>query len=278
MMLKILVMFLVVALQCGAAAPQKVISYNIRYDSSGDKGDRDWSVRRSKVIKFVQDEKPSILGLQEVLESQLKFIEKNLPGYGRVGVGRYDGKTKGEYSPVFYDKSVWKVDEKQHGTFWLSDTPKVAGSRSWGNGITRICTWVRLIDNDGKGIYVYNTHWDHRSQNSREKSAVLILKTIKNRQHKSEPYILMGDFNATTENVAMKNLLKEGLLVDHCEEQMKTFNFWKADLVKGLRIDHIFVAPSLNKVEVRVAAAGDPPASDHHPVVMTIDFIMREKP
>jgi hypothetical protein len=92
---------------------------------------------------------------------------KALPGYAHVGVGRDDGKTAGEYSPIFYNRKTWKLDPKEHGTYWFSDTPGVVASRSWGNSHNRICTWARLIRTaaPGKGtaIYVYNTHWDPRS-------------------------------------------------------------------------------------------------------------------
>jgi endonuclease/exonuclease/phosphatase family metal-dependent hydrolase len=148
----------------------------------------------------------------------------------------------------------------------------VPNSKSWGNRYTRICTWVRLVDKAGKGIFIYNTHWDHESQASREKSALLILKMIKQRKNKAEPYILMGDFNATTENAAVKTLLSDGLLIDHGKQQMKTSNLWKAEIRDGLRIDHIFVSPELKKAEVKVVATGDPPASDHHPVVMRVNL------
>ncbi|MGB1260282.1 MAG: endonuclease, partial [Akkermansiaceae bacterium] len=120
------------------------LSYNIRYDAGGDRGERDWKQRRGKVTDFILSQKPSVIGLQEVLYKQLLDVEKKLTEYGRVGVGRDDAKKRGEFSPIFYRKSDWKLDS--NGTFWLSDTPKKPGSKSWGNGIPRICTWARLLD------------------------------------------------------------------------------------------------------------------------------------
>ena len=148
-----------------------VITYNIRYDARGDKGPRDWSARKDKVAAYLLARKASIIGLQEVLRNQLQDLDKALPNHAHTGVGRDDGKTRGEYSPIFYDRRVWKLDPKEHGTFWMSDTPDVVASRSWGNTHNRICSWTRLIGIDGpqKGIavYIYNTHWDHVSQPSR---------------------------------------------------------------------------------------------------------------
>lgn len=223
------------------------------------------------VVKFLNEGGFSIIGLQEVKHNQLEDVQKGLPSFKRIGVGRDDGKKSGEYSPLFYDPAIWTADENEQGTFWLSDTPKVPGSKTWGNGVTRICSWARLTGKNGKSIYVYNTHWDHQSQPSREKAALLVLERIKARTSGDDPVILMGDFNATTENPAIKTLLNSALLVDHGgEEQMVTFNFWKAELKEGLRIDHIFTSPSFKNGRFEVLADGDPVNSDHHPVVLVI--------
>lgn len=249
--------------------PIKIVTYNIRYDASGDRGVRDWKNRKKTVAQYLLKQNPSVIGMQEVLYSQLLDISKALPNYSYIGVGRSDGKTRGEYSPIFYKRSTWKLDPNEHGTFWLSDTPKIPNSRSWGNGIPRICTWARLIGKDDTAIYIYNTHWDHQSQASREKAAELILKTIQTRQYKNDPFILIGDFNASTENPAIKKLLASGLLTDQGKQQMLTFNQWKSELRPGLRIDHIFTSTSIKHVTVTVQASGNPPGSDHHPILAT---------
>ena len=101
---------------------------------------------------------------------------------------------------------------------------------------------------------------------------MLILERIAARKHSEEPVILMGDFNATTTNPAIETLLGSGALVDHGgEKQKQTFNHWKAGLDDGLRIDHVFTSPSINKGKIEVPAAGDPVDSDHNPVILTID-------
>lgn len=249
------------------------ITYNIRYDAGSDKEERDWDKRKDKVTGYLMEKDASIIGLQEVLHRQLKDVARALPGYMYVGVGRSDGKIRGEYSPLFYNVKVWKLDPQEHGTFWLSDTPEAPGSTSWGNSITRICSWARLVHiKSGQAIYVFNTHWDHRSQNSREKAADLILKKIRNRTHSVEPFIVMGDFNATTGNKAIKILLTSGILTNPGKHQFRTFNHWKAPLVKGPHIDHILVSKHWKNSSVVVESNSDSKgnaASDHHPVVLT---------
>ncbi|MFK7911613.1 MAG: endonuclease/exonuclease/phosphatase family protein, partial [Akkermansiaceae bacterium] len=99
----------------------------------------------------------------------------------------------------------------------------------------------------------------------------LILQKIRNRSQKNEPFILMGDFNATTDNQAVKTLLTSGIMTDAGEKQFKTSSKWEASLVQGLRIDHIFTSHHWKKLSVIVESNGDPEgnaASDHHPVVL----------
>ncbi|MDP6860565.1 MAG: endonuclease/exonuclease/phosphatase family protein [Verrucomicrobiales bacterium] len=257
--------------------PVTLISYNIRQDTESDKDQKDWAQRKGMVSGYLLKKKAEVIGLQEVRHKQLLDLDKALPGHAFLGVGREDGKTRGEYSPIFYDRNAWNLDPEEHGTFWLSDTPGVANSRSWGNHHTRICTWARLIAADDPekktAIYIYNTHWDHQSQLARVNSALLMLKRIKARAHKEDPYILMGDLNATVKNPAVKSLLGQGLLKDHGKNQYRSSSKWKAGLVPGLRIDHIFTSPSIEADTLRVESNGnadDWSGSDHHPVVLRI--------
>jgi endonuclease/exonuclease/phosphatase family metal-dependent hydrolase len=83
----------------------------------------------------------------------------------------------------------------------------------------------------------------------------------------------MGDLNATTENPAVKALLASGLLIDHCKNRVRSSSHWKAPLVPGLRIDHIFTSPSIKKAVVQVESNGNSAhqsASDHHPLRLRI--------
>ncbi|MCH1499720.1 MAG: endonuclease/exonuclease/phosphatase family protein [Akkermansiaceae bacterium] len=250
----------------------KVVTYNVRQDTNGDRGERDWKRRSPRVVEFLKKGSFSIIGLQEAKHNQVEDVKRGLPKFVQIGVGRDDGKKRGEYSPIFFDPEIWKADLAEQGTFWLSDTPKKPGSMTWGNRVTRICSWVRLIGKEGESLYAYNTHWDHQSQPSREKAAELILKRVSERKHSGDPVILMGDFNATTTNPAIKTLIKSGALVDHGgEKQKQTFNFWKPGLNEGLRIDHIFTSPLIKKAKIEVPAASDPVDSDHNPVILTFD-------
>lgn len=271
-------LFLSLLLSVCAPAEVNVVTYNIRQDTRSDRGVRDWSKRAPGVLKFLKEGGFSVIGLQEAHHHQVEFIEKGLPGFQRIGVGRSDGKKRGEYSPILFDRKKWKADPEDQGTFWLSPAPETPGSTGWGNNVTRICTWVRLLDEKGKGLYVFNTHWDHQSQPSREKAAVLILERINNRKKSADPVILMGDFNATTTNPAIKALLEPGVLMHPTKREEKvTYNFWKQELKDGLAIDHIFTTAPINNGSLRVLQDGDPVNSDHHPVVLTLEAAPKDQ-
>ena len=142
-------------------------------------------------------------------------------------------------------------------------------SRSWGNRYTRICTWARLIDREGRGVYVFNTHWDHESQPARERSATLMLERIRGRKHQRDPFILMGDLNATPDNPAIRTLLGSALFSDPGKLEIASSSHWSPELRPGSPIDYIFTSKSLRapafEVESNPGVDGHA-ASDHHPV------------
>jgi len=184
----------------------RIMSFNIRYGTADD-GENSWPNRRDLLIGALRDEAPDLVGTQEALRFQLDFIKESLPEYGEIGVGRVDGRESGEYSAILYNKE--KVEPLDSGTFWFSDTPGIPGSTSWGNTITRICTWARFSDIEGgRTFYLFNLHLDHRSQESREKSVELLADRILSRSH-PDPVIVTGDFNAGEDNPAIRYLKGE---------------------------------------------------------------------
>lgn len=274
---------------CGAAEPAKacelnVMTFNIRYGTAGD-GENRWANRKDLVCDVLRRHDPDIVGLQEALRFQIDYIRAALPEYGEIGVGRDDGKTRGEYSAIVYRTDRLEVTDS--GTFWLSDTPEVVASTSWGNSITRICTWGRFVQKgSGKAFYLFNTHLDHQSQSSREKSVVLIDRRIARRTHR-DPVILTGDFNAGESNPAIRFVRGEPggsekalvPLVDtfralHPEAtDVGTFNRFKGDR-SGQKIDYVFALPGTEILEAEIIF--DMPdgrcPSDHFPVMARLDL------
>jgi endonuclease/exonuclease/phosphatase family metal-dependent hydrolase len=260
--------------------PLTVMSYNIRYGTAND-GENHWTKRREFLIETVKTHAADLVGLQEALDFQIDEIVAGNPAYGVIGVGRDDGARKGEYAAILFRRDRFHVADS--GTFWFSDTPSVVASKSWGNNITRICTWARLIDRDGRGLYLFNVHLDHQSQPSRERSAELLRQRIDARAFPAEPAIVTGDFNAGEKNAAVTTMLSGGAFVDTfrvkspTETVVGTFTGFDASKADGEKIDYVFApagAEVLRAEIVRIARAGRTP-SDHFPVMAEIRLPVR---
>jgi endonuclease/exonuclease/phosphatase family metal-dependent hydrolase len=185
----------------------KLITWNIQYGRDKGSDPNGWPQRKKALAAALAAEKPEVLCVQEALAGQLEFLDGQLPGYARVGVGREDGKQKGEHAAIYYDEKRFK--SSTGGTFWLSDTPGKP-SRSWGNQYTRICTWVRLEDMDSKRSFrVYNAHFALNAA-ARQKSAALIARRIAEEKG-ALPTILVGDFNCGPGSAPWKTFRKAGL-------------------------------------------------------------------
>jgi endonuclease/exonuclease/phosphatase family metal-dependent hydrolase len=276
----------------GDPAAVGVMTFNIRYGTADD-GPNHWRHRREAVIGLIDGRGEDFVGLQEALRFQIDEIVKGVPRYAFVGVGRDDGVDAGEFCAILYNTNAWKADDEHSGTFWLSDTPEVVASTSWGNDITRICTFARferIGEGEPKAVWVFNTHWDHRSQPSRERSAVLIAQRIAERDNPNEPVVLMGDFNAGETNAAILHLggvaridgietpapLVDSFRVAHPEATgVGTFCGFDPANTNGEKIDAVFVqweAKVLEAAIIRDAVPGDETRapSDHFPVTARV--------
>ena len=254
------------------AQPLKVMTYNIRLDHTVD-GVNQWPKRSEKVYALIRKYNPDILGVQEALHHQLQDILKNLPEYTSVGVGRDDGKTKGEYSAILFKKDRFAV--QQQNTFWLSETPDVAGSKSWDAAITRIATWAALRDlHDKKEFIIVNTHFDHIGAIAREKSAALIKEKIA-AEHQQFPVIITGDFNSEPTEAAYITMLNgEALKLFNSRpatESQGTFCTFAVNSTPCKVIDYIFYTAELtpNNFQVITDHNGTYYPSDHLPVMCT---------
>lgn len=261
-----------------------LMSFNIRYANPND-GANIWANRKAQLFALVRAKDPDIIGFQEVLIAQHEEMKTNLTAYATVGVGRDDGKTRGEMSPVYFRAARFRADTS--GTFWFSDTPEIPGSKSWGNSITRICTWARLVDKvTGRGWYFFNVHLDHESQPSREKSVLLLLERIGAVRNPSEPVFVAGDFNVGENDPVIRFIKGRQSLggktnpmpmvdsfrsIDSTSTAVATWHDFTGDAA-GDKIDFVFLQPRIRTVAaaiVRDNLAGKYP-SDHFPVTASV--------
>jgi endonuclease/exonuclease/phosphatase family metal-dependent hydrolase len=263
-----------------------VMTFNIRYGTAKD-GENEWSARREMLFEVIRSANPDLLGLQEALDFQIDEILAAVPSYAVVGVGRDDGAEMGEYSAILFRRDRFHVAEA--GTFWFSDTPSVIASKSWGNQITRICTWARLIDRDGRGFYHFNLHLDHQSQPSRERSTVLLRGRIDTRAV-PDPVIVTGDFNVGEANPALATLTVPGgngapafldtfrVLHPH-EKDAGTFSNFKFGYHGADKIDYILVEPGteVTAAEIVRFSRNSRYPSDHFPVTARVRLVDRQR-
>src|SRR5690606_14028040 len=192
-----------------------VASYNIRYANPDDakRGDG-WERRVPVIASQVHFFDFDLMGVQEALARQLEDLDKLLIEYDRIGVGREDGKTGGEYSAIFYKKDRFRLLD--HDTFWLSETPEKP-SKGWDAALNRICTWGKFRDKESKKEFFYfNLHMDHRGQEAREKSTLLVLEKIREIAGKA-PVFLSGDFNFGQSHPNYALIVNSGFLKDSYE-------------------------------------------------------------
>ncbi len=256
----------------------RVATYNLRFAS--DFGPNSWPERRPLMQQVVSAMAPDVMGTQEGLHQQLLDMAADLPDYDWIGVGR-DGGTRGEFMAIFYRKARLQPLATNH--FWLSDTPEIPASASWGNKAKRMVTWVQFRDRQsGVEFLLFNTHFDHQSENARLKSAELIHQRIAAITN-PPPVILVGDFNTQPGQTPYIALTKAGFLNDtwltaakRGPENMGTFNNFESLPANGRRIDWILTRGAIQADEVEIITArprGQWP-SDHLPVLARVRFLV----
>jgi endonuclease/exonuclease/phosphatase family metal-dependent hydrolase len=230
-----------------SAQELNVMTFNIRFNTSSDDLDA-WPHRKDKVASQILFHEVQLLGVQEALHDQMMDLKERLPKFNYVGVGRDDGKEKGEYSAIFYDTTRLQLLNSQ--TFWLSETPAIPGSKSWDAAITRIVTWAKFKDKKTKKIFfAFNTHFDHMGKVARRESAKIILAKVKEIAS-SSPAVITGDFNSEPGDEPVQIIMDKNNplhLVDSKEISQAphygptgTFNGFKSKERNDQPIDYIF--------------------------------------
>lgn len=274
-MKKLLLSCIALAIALAASAQTvRVATFNIRYDNPGD-GLNQWKNRKIALAQLILDEKPDIIGMQEALIGQLRWLDSTLVPYRRAGVGRDDGAEAGEFSPVWFNTE--KFDLLADGTFWLSPTP-AKPSKGWDAALNRICTWVKLKEKvTGRELMAFNTHFDHMGVDARLQSAHLLADTLEALAHNGELTILTGDFNAEPDSEPISLLsarlrdTRAAAAVDGLLPRTPTFNGWDATLHHEC-IDFIFCNNQGKPLSWKVFNQPGIYLSDHYMVMATIGW------
>jgi endonuclease/exonuclease/phosphatase family metal-dependent hydrolase len=255
------------------AQPLRVMSFNIRLPVESD-GPNQWQHRKALIADMVRAQDADLIGTQELHKVQADDLVKRLPQYTWFGRDRRGGHDD-EHMGVFYRSDRLRMIES--GDFWLSDTPEVPGSITWGHPLPRMVTWAlfeRLSDR--RRFHLLNTHFPYRDEDedARERGARLIASRV-SKLPADIPVILMGDFNTTPDSRAHAALTADLRDIWDAAPQRSgpAATFHEFTGKPDQRIDWILYR-GLQPLSVRTVAEHDGGRypSDHFPVVAEFAF------
>lgn len=257
------------------------MTFNIRYGKAQD-GPNAWRYRRNLVVERIRHFSPDILGLQECRnDHQAQYLKSSLPEYDLYGVERGGhGEPAIEMAPVLVRRDQFNLQD--WGYFWLSETPEIPGSMSWGSVLPRTITWVRLENQAVPATILtfVNAHFDHFSKSAIRNSARL-LNDFLTSLGDSMPVILTGDFNCPKDTPAYRILrsekgsqLQDALRTKGTEINEGTFHEF-GQLREPQSIDWLLVSGHFNILESGIDRfhKGGLFPSDHYPVYAVVDRI-----
>lgn len=256
------------------------MSFNIRFITPQDVGDRAWTARRGPALNMINQVKPDVIGIQEQSKEWVDYLVENMPDY-EFYIPDYVEKInlKRGFSMVI----MWKADKYvllDAGRFFLTETPDKP-SKGWESNHYRTTSWVYLKDKTtGRKFYCFNTHLDHKSRLAKENGVLLNVEMMKSIAGKKAPVFICGDMNIYREN-------KGGVLLDPFYEYMQsadetaltsyrvpTFNGYNPDMSVRRRIDYIFYrnAQALEYKVIDSPDYGVEYISDHYPIITRFKF------
>lgn len=249
-----------------------VMTFNLRYASNSTPNS--WTQRRPAMRTLLTTERPDLIGTQKGLLAQLRDIEGDLgSGYDYIGAGR-EGGIRGEFMAVFYDTT--RLEAQTYGHYWLSDTPAVPGSNTWGGGSIRMVTWVRFLHRaTGRQFYAVNTHLDNVSEYARQRAAQLIRSRLA-ALTPVLPIVLTGDFNSPAGSSSYVHTLlagQSGLADTWTTAGVRgpaygTYHNYQALVANGPRIDWVLASEGVTAraTLTNTYRRGSQYPSDHLPV------------
>jgi len=255
-----------------AARDLTVMGLNIRLPSDGDGVNR-WELRRDLTMATIRRADPDVIGTQELFKRQGDDVVARLPNYRWIGVGRSGAeRADDEHMGIFYRADRLTVE--RWGNFWLSDTPEVPGSISWGHPLPRMVTWAVFREADGRRFAMFNTHLPYRAEDeaAREKGAALLAARIPAIAG-DLPVVVTGDFNTVPDSPTYRRMardLRDAWVAAPVRSGPEaTFHGFTGK--PDRRIDWVFMRGFAVKRATTVdTRRGDVFPSDHYPVVVTL--------
>lgn len=277
--MKLFIVYILICLGSSVATANTldVMSYNIRCASCESPDHiNHWKKRKFLVAHIIKTHNPDIIGLQEAEIPQVEDLAEMLDDYSWIGVGREDGKEKGETTAILFRHNRFSLQGQQ--TLWLSQTPSQA-SRGWDAQYRRTLTIAKLTDAiTKKQLFVFNTHFDNEGEIARQESAKILLAEIT----KVDPQtnlVVTGDFNFKSDakgyDIITQSLADaEKISTTPPTGGNKTYNGFGEDSETDKKIDFIFIRKEAKVLghTINTTLYNNLFASDHYPVTAKLDL------
>lgn len=192
----------------------RILTCNILLDLPEQHGTPlDWNAHRRAVCEqVIKSRNPHIVCLQEVGRGQYEDFVKAFADFASFGfadpyIDTNPPRFKGCKNVILFSRERYELTSA--GTYWLSETPLVAGSKLPGADLARHVTWLRLKDrHSGREFRILTTHWALK-QPIREREAGMIVKEA-GQYLPDFPQLLTGDFNSGRKSPEHKMLIDAG--------------------------------------------------------------------
>ena len=249
----------------------RVMTCNVRQPDQDD-GANAWEHRRDLLVDTILDAHPDLIGTQELFTLQADFMLTRMPAYDWFGTGRHgDGRDK--HVGIFYKRDALRLLD--HGDFWLSETPEVAGSSSWEIIRPRHVTWGHFETSRGQRFHHFNTHFPYRKvEHEARLNTAALLKT---RAAKLKSVLLTADFNSPAGSEIHNSLVEDfadaWLAADQRHGPEGTLNGFGKHTTSN-RIDWILYRGAWKVLEAATLAVSRDGVypSDHYPVVAEFEI------
>jgi endonuclease/exonuclease/phosphatase family metal-dependent hydrolase len=258
-----------------------IVSMNLRKETEED-GDNNWPERIGLVVRLINEVKPHLLGTQEGRRPQVYQLLDALEGEG-YGIADFhrDWDPQRFYPCIFYRRAALEI--LKTGDRWLSQTPEVHASKSWGSAYPRLATWARCRSRDSRTEFFFAcTHMDHVSPEARSGQARVLRDLVEQENSDSLPVILVGDFNDVPGSAPYETLtssLKDIWFDTHPHHAGEgTWHGFSGKAQKG-RLDWILASPDVRALDARILRTsyqGRYP-SDHFPVKAVVEVGQSDK-
>ncbi|MEE1320061.1 MAG: endonuclease/exonuclease/phosphatase family protein [Acutalibacteraceae bacterium] len=255
-----------------AEGTTRIMSFNVRCANDGVQTITNRGKVSAEMLKVYM---PDSFGVQECTPRWKRIIKRAVGDkYASVGRARDFYGPFTEYSSIYYLKDKYNLIDS--GTFWLSETPDKAYTKSFNSMCYRIATWAVLENKETGERYTHiNTHLDHKLDSTRDAQMKVLIEQVLKITGEGK-VVMTGDFNAYEDSsvyaVACESFDDTKYIAKNTDKG-PTFTKYgtKEDNGRGA-IDFIFVSKGVKAESykiIRNTVEGIYP-SDHFPIVADI--------